>query len=425
MRYNSNGRGDDAVERFKERRAERLKRNQEERYDAVEEYRKRRNYRLRKRMDADDDVQWITVNGAHIPVDENRNLKGKVGKQIKNHGNGGSRKNNTSKNRQNNGNQNNGASRNMPPAEINNAKSVGGYDRKHVSGEYKFVNGYHSTSSADRNDEDSGITIKQNTNENGEWTEEREALHSKIIDNAFTTKGGKPIKKAAGKPVCTFMGGGPGSGKSYVRENQADNLKLPRDDESVTVDPDEIKKSLPEYDPKNPSPVHEESSALGKRITELAWENGYNTLIDGTGDGSVKKMREKIQQARDAGCTVNGVYVFTDIENAIVQNYARDRTVKDRIVLDTHMKLPKIVPEIAKDFDHIQLYSNMMDGTPPKLIAEGGGGKGLTIYDEGMYQRFLDTADYKIDPDRIKKLAARGRQRKYRKNKKKNSQKNG
>ncbi len=35
-----------------------------------------------KRMDADDDTQWITINGAHVPIDTGGNLRGSVGKKI-------------------------------------------------------------------------------------------------------------------------------------------------------------------------------------------------------------------------------------------------------------------------------------------------------------------------------------------------------
>ena len=34
------------------------------------------------RLDADDDVQWITVNGAHIPIDDDGGLGGKIGDKI-------------------------------------------------------------------------------------------------------------------------------------------------------------------------------------------------------------------------------------------------------------------------------------------------------------------------------------------------------
>ena len=37
------------------------------------------------RLDADDDIQWITVNGAHIPIDDDGGLGGKVGDKIEEH----------------------------------------------------------------------------------------------------------------------------------------------------------------------------------------------------------------------------------------------------------------------------------------------------------------------------------------------------
>ena len=50
--------------------------------DKITAYRERRQ----KRLDAKkDEIEWITVNGAHIPIDENGDLKGKVGDEIERH----------------------------------------------------------------------------------------------------------------------------------------------------------------------------------------------------------------------------------------------------------------------------------------------------------------------------------------------------
>lgn len=52
----------------------------------VDAFRERRRKRLEVRKDAkDDEVQWITVNGAHIPIDDDGNLGGEVGKKIEEH----------------------------------------------------------------------------------------------------------------------------------------------------------------------------------------------------------------------------------------------------------------------------------------------------------------------------------------------------
>lgn len=273
---------------------------------------------------------------------------------------------------------------------------VGGYERKN-----EFKNGYRNTEvgKEERNDLYSGVTMRENTNDAGEWTEEREALHSKIIDDTF-----KGVKKAEGKPVAMFLGGGPASGKSYVAEKMQKETGILPDDQAVKVDPDAVKKKLPEFDPDSPSPVHEESSALAKRISSIAQENGYNVTIDGTGDGSVEKMRKKIKEARDNGMTVKGTYVFVPTEIALQRNFARDRTVNEKMLIKTHAKISSILPEIAKDFDEVRLYSNAEKGKKPKLIAYGGGGKDLTIVDKGLYKQFLDNANYQFDKDRISEI---------------------
>lgn len=281
-------------------------------------------------------------------------------------------------------------------SEASSAKKIGGYTRKNT-----FKNGYGNTRVSDKDKATrAGITAAANMNDAGEWTEEREALHSEIIDNAFAG-----VKKPEGKPTTTFMGGGPSSGKSYVVKAESKNLNLPNEDERVLVDPDKCKHPLPEYDPNDPEPVHEESSGLAKRITQIAQENGYNVLVDGTGDGDKpEKMRKKIQQAKDAGQTVNGVYVFKPIEDAICSNFARERTVDQKMLVETHQNISRILPEIAPDFDNVKLYANMKQGQPPVLIAEGGGGKPLKILDQKMYDLFLKNADYEYDEERINYL---------------------
>lgn len=393
-----------AVDAYRLRRSKRMKNKLNmDGVSDVDLYRYRRYQRLTKRarMDAEDPAGWITVNGNHIPVNEAGEAIGGQPKALG--GGGGSGKG---------GSSSGGAkpkkdkrimevkgskTRHVSAAEASSSKKVGSYERKN-----SFKNGYRSTSVDPRDrDSASGVTMKENTNEAGEWTEAREALHSEIIDNVFDG-----VKPAEGKPVTTFMGGGPSSGKTYVVEKEADNLNLPKDDERVLVDPDGCKHYLPEYDPNNPGPVHEESSSLAKRITKVAQENGYNVLVDGTGDGSADKMRKKIEQAKAAGHEVNGVYVFKPVEDAIVGNFARERTVNTEMLVDTHKAISNILPEIAKDFDNVKLYANMKKGEPPVLIAEGGGGKDLQIINQDLYNKFLDNANYQYDQKRVDYLAS-------------------
>lgn len=391
---------DKAIIKYRKRRQERLDAKNgvvRSKNDSVEEYRKRRDERLNSRMDAG--VGWAYGLAESKGIDTEGMSPKEVFEALREKGadkNGfskGGPKGRLKKSEES------GQKHFVNANKASRDRTIGNYKRQNVN---NFKNGYGSTAVDARDKETrAGITMKANTNDKGEWTEEREAIHSKIIDDAFNG-----VKKAQGKPVTTFMGGGPSSGKSYVVEKESENLKLPKKDERILVDPDKCKHPLPEYDPNDPEPVHEESSSLSKRITKIAQENGYNVLVDGTGDGSAEKMRKKIQQAKAAGQTVNGVYVFKPVEDAIVSNFARERTVDPMMLVDTHRQISKMLPEIAADFDNVKLYANMKKGEPPVLIAEGGGGKGLKILDDGLYKQFLANADYVATPERIKYLSS-------------------
>ena len=290
-------------------------------------------------------------------------------------------------------------------------KEIGGYRRKN-----NFKNGYGVAvcGNAERNDMENGQSMNKNTDKNGNWNSERLALHSKIIDETFEGK-----KKADGKPVTMFLGGGPASGKTFVKNKFGDKFGATSDETTISVDPDAVKAGikyedgsrgtgLPEYDEKKPSFVHEESSAVAKQITQLAQENGYNTLVDGTGDGSVGSMKKKIAQAKANGNVVKGRYVFMPVEDAIMLNAKRDRSVRADMLINTHKKITSILPEIAADFDDCELYANVLGGEP-KLIARGGGGKGLEILDKDLYDKFLANGSYQYDEKRVRELEEKGR----------------
>lgn len=269
------------------------------------------------------------------------------------------------------------------------AKSGKNEDGSLYKGKRNFGHGYGITTvgERERNDPKNGITIKANTNEKGEWTPEREAMHQQIIDELIP----ESIPKAEGTPIYTFMGGGPASGKSFVVKNKGAELGVPSKDKAITIDCDNIKGMLPEFSPVDKakvSGVHEESSALAKRAKEIGMNEGYNVIDDGTGDGGADKMKKKIAQAKKAGMKVNAVYVTTSIENALEQNASRARSVDEDMLISTHKTISEIFPEIAGDFDHVTLWQNDV-GSQPVLIAEGGGGKPLQIKNQKLYDDFI------------------------------------
>lgn len=222
----------------------------------------------------------------------------------------------------------------------------------------------------------------------GNLTPEREQLHRGIIDKAF-----EDVSPADGKPIFTVMGGGPAAGKSSMLNGGG--VQLPPN--SAMIDSDSIKGQLPEYtdmvkagDKDAARYVHEESSALAKRMLNVANKNGYNVVLDGTGDGSVASLSKKIQDAKAAGMRVEGVYATVPTQVAIDRSTARalktGREVPLSSITSIHKKVSQILPECAYMFDAVSLYDTTGDAI---LIATGGGGNGLAPV-PGMEKLFED-----------------------------------
>lgn len=238
-----------------------------------------------------------------------------------------------------------------------------------------------------------GDSLSKYTDADGSLTPEREELHKEIIDETF-----KDVKPVDGQATFTVMGGGPASGKSTMIKSGAATLPA----NSVTIDSDAIKAQLPEYqemikngDLSAADYVHEESSALAKRMLGVGNANGYNVVLDGTGDGSVASITSKIQAAKKAGMIVEGIYATVPTDVAISRALARaaktGRFVDSSIISSTHKKVSQILPQIAHLFDTVKLYDTT-DGAI--LIATGGNGQGLTPIEgyEDLFEAFLKKA---------------------------------
>ena len=294
---------------------------------------------------------------------------------------------------------------------VSNNSDLGNAGKRHLK------SGYGKTEASDIINEKKDNSGKKYVDGEGNLSKERDALHTKIMDDVFFDnndsntkdrplgKDGKPIGAATpveGQARLVFMGGGPASGKSSVIASG--DVDVP--DNRVQIDPDRAKKALPEYqkmvaagDIENAAGfAHEESSALAKRAYEKAAENNMNVCYDGTGDGSVKSVEKKLAIARANGMKVEGVYVTCSTEEAIKRSDVRaaktGRKVNHDTIRDTHRKVSQILPQVADKFDTVSLYDTGQGGKPV-LIATGGNGKGLTAVkgQEKLFQAFLDKAN--------------------------------
>jgi predicted ABC-type ATPase len=221
------------------------------------------------------------------------------------------------------------------------------------------------------------------------WDPVRARLHDEIVDR-FVSR----VPRSE-KPTYNMMGGGPASGKSTMEKKVFGEAR----GQAVKIDPDEIKKLLPEYrdmvaagDDNAAAFVHEESSYLGKRILKAAQERRQDIVFDGVGDGNPDSVLSRIATARANGYEVKGYYVTIPTDEAVARATARaartGRVVPESTIRSQHAAVSRVLPEIAEEFDEVQLFDNT---TTLKLIGEGSRGR-FKVLDDEAYDSFLGKA---------------------------------
>lgn len=178
-----------------------------------------------------------------------------------------------------------------------------------------------------------GDTQKRNQ-VNGEYTPERKELHQEIIDEILSPEKKEKAKPKKGeKPKYIIFGGRGGSGKSWFtdkkRAAQQGREVMFDSDNYITLDADEIKKKLPEFEGWNAGEVHEESSDLMKEIKRIAMSEGLNIIVDGTmGYNPEKpdKVKNEVLEAKDKGYSTEAHYMFNPVQNSCVNAINRFKT---------------------------------------------------------------------------------------------------
>lgn len=257
--------------------------------------------------------------------------------------------------------------------------------------------GKTNTSDANKNYRAQGVTgvlkgdlLTHNLDKNGKLKPARELLHRSIVREHL-----KGVKKPSGQPTMTFLGGGSAAGKSTFTKNSD---SFPKKGEAVMVDSDAIKGKLPEYrhmvNNNNRAAAgyaHEESSAIAKRVMDVAQKQGYNVVLDGTGDNSVKSMMKKIQQARDAGLRTKAEYCTVPTEVALERSRARaaktGREIDEDVIRNIHRNVSQIVPKIASEFDECNVWDT--SSKTPKLIATCKRGEDIKVIDQNLWDEFV------------------------------------
>lgn len=252
----------------------------------------------------------------------------------------------------------------------------------------------------------------------GEWLTSRvKGTHDPAM--AELRAGKQAISEGAEKNFH-MLGGGSGAGKGTIQKQGLVRGGRNR----ITVDSDELKKALKEYrtkvaagDAEAAAFAHEESSFLAKRAVREGLEDGFDTTLDGTGDGGIAKLTKKVQQARDKGYQVTADYVTIDTDEAVRRALTRaeksGRLIGEGTIRGIHRQVSRDFRDAIERnlFDEVRLYNNaILDN--PILIMEQKAGR-TTIFRQDLWDDFLAKADQDIerriltqaDIDNVEKLA--------------------
>jgi hypothetical protein len=151
---------------------------------------------------------------------------------------------------------------------------------------------------------------------------------------------------------------------------------------NLVIDSDKIKEQFSDYDPKNPTTVHEKSSELSKiyyknalkdpsynKVVLTAWgggsgkseilvsgipQNSGTLIFDWTGK-NFKKIVSQYDEAKNAWKDAEIKAVYIDYNKAKQFNAKRERTVAEDILADTHSGYRKTLLQIAKERPDINI----------------------------------------------------------------------
>ncbi len=218
--------------------------------------------------------------------------------------------------------------------------------------------------------------------EGGTYTAERMQLHRAIVSAFLHRIESHP----EGEREVLFMAGGPASGKSTALKNGV--AKAP--DGSVLINPDAVKRLIPEYsfmlalkDPNAASRIHEESGDIAKAISAHARERGYHVTVD-----KVKIKPAEVATFVGDGYKADAVVVTVPIPLAKKRAKQRgDRTgryVADEILIGGHQ-------EVAGQFEDWAQKTGMpmtvFDSDTGRILAKAAGGT-VGIVDDKGYKEF-------------------------------------
>lgn len=311
----------------------------------------------------DDDIEWITVKGNHIPIKKGVSKQEAIAAFFK----GKATKTEKAK-------TSNGYSKIIDKVKESNKKNLTAdiiinkvladpnfkYSKQELQEKIKLAEEYN----------DKAIPTNQmyKNPKTGEYYPERKQKHKEILEKLFENEK-YAMPKDGEKSSFIMLGGRGGSGKSKF-EGMVYNKK-----NYIVLDADAIKEMLPDYQGYNAFQVHEESSELLKQALGRAKQKRLNVVLDATMK-TEKSVETQLKEFSGAGYDVEMHYMHLPREISSQRALGRFMGKSGRYVpLDVLLSMKNN----EENFDKLKkyakkwsFYDNNVESkeTPPKLVAK-------------------------------------------------------
>lgn len=198
----------------------------------------------------------------------------------------------------------------------------------------------------------------------GTYTEERQELHNKILDEMFTAEAIAKAKPAPGeRPSLILLGGRPAAGKTSTLAGEVG------DRNHFYLSADEIQEKLPGYAPRLAQIFNQEGQDLALRAEHIARERGMNLLYDATLK-TASSAHERVAAYKAAGYDVEGHFVHTTPKTSAIRSSQRfaggGRFVPIEVSFNSRTN-ESTFDSLVPQFSRWSIYDN--NGRKPRLVA--------------------------------------------------------
>ena len=155
-----------------------------------------------------------------------------------------------------------------------------------------------------------------------------------------------------------FLGGGPGSGKSWVSKSALGGMGLKVIDSDGAFESKLRKEKLTlnfaAHDDKEiiaRDKIRSRAKQIAGMQLGMALEGRLGIIIDSTAR-DVEKISGQAQNLRAIGYDIHMVFVNTTLEVALDRNRSRPRQLPDAIVIQSHKQIQKNIGRLQRIFGH-------------------------------------------------------------------------